>query len=194
MKKRKIILASIALLALFLIGGTMAYFTDTETVTNTFTLGNVDITLTEPSWVANNALGLMPGATVAKDPTITNVGASSAYVFLKVEEPCYGTSKVFNYTVNSAWSVVGTAGSCTGSGVNTIETVYAYGSTNMTELQTSTAAPALFSNVTVNGTLDGTAVTALTSGTIQMILTGYAIQKDNLASTTPASVWANFSS
>ena len=45
-----------------------------------------------------------------------------------------------------------------------------------------------------SGTADGTAVTALTSGTIQMVLTGYAIQKDNLASTTPASVWANFSS
>ena len=197
MNKRKILITAFALLTLFLIGGTMAYFTDTETVTNTFTLGNVDITLTEPNFVAANATGLMPGSVVAKNPIITNVGASSAYVFLKVTEPCYNTAKVFNYTLNSGWTVVGTAGSCSGSGVSTIDTVYAYSNgTAMTELPTSgtTATAALFDNVTINGNLDATAVNALSATTIQMVINAYAIQKDNLSSTAPGTVWTNFSS
>ena len=194
MKRRKIIIAAVALLTLFLIGGTMAYFTDTESVTNTFTLGNVNITLTEPNWVAANAEGLLPGAVVAKNPTINNVGASSAYVFLKVTEPCYATNKVFTYTVNSGWTTVGSAGVCSGTGTSTIETVYAYGGTNMTELQASNSTNALFDNVTVNGNLDSTAVSALSQSAIQIVVDAYAIQKDNLASANPSSVWANFSS
>ena len=35
----------VALAATAVIGGTLAYFTDTEEKTNTFTVGNVDITL-----------------------------------------------------------------------------------------------------------------------------------------------------
>ena len=50
MKRRKIIIASVVLLLVFVVGRTVAYFTDTESVTNTFTIGNVDITLTEPNW------------------------------------------------------------------------------------------------------------------------------------------------
>ncbi len=55
MKKRKIILTSLALALVLLIGGIAAYLTDaTQQETNTFTVGKVDITLSEPSWVAAN--------------------------------------------------------------------------------------------------------------------------------------------
>ncbi|MGN1019020.1 MAG: SipW-dependent-type signal peptide-containing protein [Aristaeellaceae bacterium] len=49
MSKRKIVLLASALcmVAILAIGGTLAYFTDTETKTNVFTTGNVDITLVE---------------------------------------------------------------------------------------------------------------------------------------------------
>ena len=50
MKKRKTIIAAVVLLLVFVVGRAVAYFTDTESVTNTFTIGNVDITLTEPNW------------------------------------------------------------------------------------------------------------------------------------------------
>lgn len=46
-KKLTAIALIVALLAVAVIGGTLAYFTDTEKATNTFTVGNVDITLIE---------------------------------------------------------------------------------------------------------------------------------------------------
>lgn len=86
MKKKIIALCLvIALAATAVIGGTLAYFTDTtEAKVNEFTVGNVDIDLTEPAWEGDATL--MPGVSYDKDPTIT-VGEKSqdAYVFLKLE-------------------------------------------------------------------------------------------------------------
>lgn len=86
MKKKIISLCLvIALAATAVIGGTLAYFTDTtEAKVNEFTVGNVDIDLTEPSWEGDATL--MPGVSYDKDPTIT-VGEKSqdAYVFLKLD-------------------------------------------------------------------------------------------------------------
>lgn len=75
----------VALIATAVIGGTLAYFTDTtKSQVNEFTVGNVNIDLTEPHW--KNDATLMPGVTYDKDPTIT-VGEKSqdAYVFLKMD-------------------------------------------------------------------------------------------------------------
>lgn len=84
MKKKIIALCLIvALAATAVIGGTLAYFTDTETVTNAFTVGNVNISLTEPSW--KGKANLMPGVDFAKDPTIkVEAGSMDSYVFLKL--------------------------------------------------------------------------------------------------------------
>lgn len=46
-KKITAVALVVALLAIALIGGTMAYFTDTKEATNTFTVGNVEIALLE---------------------------------------------------------------------------------------------------------------------------------------------------
>ena len=203
MKKRKIILAAVALLALFFIGGTMAYFTDTTTVTNTFTLGNVQISLSEPSYNENAALALMPGAEIDKDPTITNVGASPAYVFIKITEPCYNNQKIFTYTINAGWSIVGTAGTCVAStGVSTAATVYAYGtSAQMTELLTTSGndeTTALFDEVTLLNSLTQADVVALNEwdaingNDIKIVVDAYGIQSENLPASDSSSVWANF--
>lgn len=89
MKKKSILVAAIAvmLVAALVVGGTLAYFTDkTETVKNTFTVGNVAIDLKEPSWKENESHTLLPGASYAKDPTITvKEGSQDAYVFLKLD-------------------------------------------------------------------------------------------------------------
>lgn len=77
----------VALVATAVVGGTLAYFTDTtETATNTFKIGDVDITLDEPAWTLNDSHTLMPGKTFAKDPTITVAKDSQdCWVFMKVE-------------------------------------------------------------------------------------------------------------
>lgn len=84
--KKKIVTGGIAVaMAATLIGGmSLAYFTDTKTATNTFTLGNVTIELTEPHW-ENEGASLSPSVSYAKDPTITNTGSEDCYVRVKVE-------------------------------------------------------------------------------------------------------------
>ena len=86
--KKKIVSIALAaaLAATAIVGSSLAYFTDTEEKTNTFTVGNVDITLTEPNWGANISKDLIPGKTIPKDPTITvEADSETAYTFMKVE-------------------------------------------------------------------------------------------------------------
>ncbi len=60
------------------IGGTVAYLTDRETETNVFTVGNVEIELTEDF---EQGIKLLPGSVVEKTSTIKNVGDNDAWVF-----------------------------------------------------------------------------------------------------------------
>ena len=212
MKKNKTYLAAVVLLLVFVVGGAIAYFTDTETKTNTFTIGNVDITLTEPSWsttdtnsnnVPDAAENLMPGQTVTKDPTINNVSTKNdAYVFAKVEVPCTTETtpqELFTYTVNSGWTELTVTNelpvACTSGGTATH--VYYYGTNgtlttlvkavdSSTPTSTSTA---VFSSVTLRNTLTGNE--GLT-GNKNVVVTGYGIQTEGFTNSTPAQVWAQF--
>jgi len=209
MKKERTIIAAVILLLVFVIGGAVAYFTDTKSVTNVFTIGDVEIELTEPSWVTtdenhNNvpdaAESRTPGQTIAKDPTIDNVGTNDAYIFAKVEAPCTTDAtpkELFTYTINSGW-ILKTDGSCTGDSAKTVTRIYAYASGTaaegtMTTLKKSDPAIVLFNNVTVNTAITGDEE-GLT-GNKNIVVTGYAIQKDGINATTPNAVWtaASFS-
>ena len=87
-KKRFVaILLCMTLVALAAIGATFAYLTDTKTVDNTFTMGNVAIKLDETNVndptgdrVTSNEYNVYPGAVVTKDPIVHNVGANAAYI------------------------------------------------------------------------------------------------------------------
>lgn len=70
MKKKIIVLAIVACLALTAIAGaSLAYFTDTEEAENVFTSGKVDITLNEV--FDEETAQLIPGVDIEKDVTIT---------------------------------------------------------------------------------------------------------------------------
>lgn len=86
MKKKLIAaIASACLTAALGVGITLAYYTSvSEAAVNTFTVGNVNIDLLEPDWKPEDGRNLMPGAEVAKNPFITNIGASAGYMMLKV--------------------------------------------------------------------------------------------------------------
>lgn len=97
LKKAALLLCSAVLLVCISIGATVAYLTSTATVTNTFTVGNVAITMDEtkvdengtPIQGANrvqaNTYKLMPGHTYTKDPTIHVSNTSEeAYLGVKV--------------------------------------------------------------------------------------------------------------
>ena len=87
-KKRIVaILLCVTLVALAAIGATFAYLTDTKTVNNTFTMGNVAIKLDETNVndptgdrVTSNAYSVYPGAVVTKDPIVHNTGKNAAYI------------------------------------------------------------------------------------------------------------------
>lgn len=87
---KKILTAGVAaaLAVTAVVGGTLAYFTDTQTAKNTFTVGNVEITLTEPGWEESgeaDGASVYAGEPLAKDPTVENVGANPCFVRIKVE-------------------------------------------------------------------------------------------------------------
>ncbi len=105
MNKKKTVIAAAVLALVVLVGGILAYFTDTEENVNVFTIGNVDITLTEAGWTEGSfvndvwtagtsgeysrdeAQNLTPNAVIPKAPIVTNVGSNDAYVFVKVTVP-----------------------------------------------------------------------------------------------------------
>ncbi|MDD6320000.1 MAG: SipW-dependent-type signal peptide-containing protein [Oscillospiraceae bacterium] len=77
--------------------GTMAYLTSTDEVTNTFTVGKVDIELDETDVkidgtkdsddrVKSNDYHLLPGHEYIKDPTVhVKADSENSYIFVKVE-------------------------------------------------------------------------------------------------------------
>lgn len=104
MKKNKLIALSAAaiLSATAVIGGTMAYFTDTEEATNTFTVGEVKIDLDESNgegavddayqeWLKDQTLIPTTDAqkenTIAKIVTIKNTGVNDAYLWAEAWIP-----------------------------------------------------------------------------------------------------------
>lgn len=82
-KKIAIVLASTALIASLVIGGTLAYLTDTDTKTNTFTMGDVDIRLDEV-WNPQDGVDVVPGDSFTKRPTVVAVDGDS-YMRIKME-------------------------------------------------------------------------------------------------------------
>lgn len=86
MNKKLITAASIALAACVAIGGTIAYLTaETDTITNTFTVGDVNVTLTEENAVDNaQSFKVTPGVPVEKKADVSVVpGSEEAYIFVE---------------------------------------------------------------------------------------------------------------
>lgn len=76
---------SAALIVCATVAGTLAWLTDkTEPVVNTFTVGDINITLTESE---NLDLKMVPGKDISKDPKVTvKAGSEACWLFVKVEK------------------------------------------------------------------------------------------------------------
>ena len=100
--KKKIVTSClvVALLVVGIVGASLAYFTDQDNATNTFTVGNVDIDLIESNAVKDKTLPddftqgktLMPGTqtdgnAVSKIVTVKNTGENDAYVWVDIKVP-----------------------------------------------------------------------------------------------------------
>ena len=109
MKKKSFLMAAIAvmLVAVLVVGGTLAYFTDTKSATNTFTMGNVSIDLKEQQKGENGLepfeqnKQLVPGKSndgnaVSKIVTVTNTSKdNAAWVWVELKIPAYLVSNEY---------------------------------------------------------------------------------------------------
>ena len=195
MKKKILALTLVFALALALgIGGTVAWLTaQTSPVVNTFTVGDINITLAETG-TTNNAKNytFVPGDTLAKDPKVTvTAGSEDCYLFVKVEEAnntATGlTGKVINWSVDAGTDPASTwvpVPEHQGYWYRTVPAVAA--DTTVNDL------PSFYvlkdNQVTVNEEVTKDMVTGLTANKPTITVTAAAVQKDNVADVTAA--WA----
>ena len=102
----KKIIATVGACALCLglgVAGTLAWLTDkTESVKNTFTTSNVDITLTETT---GSNYQMIPGFTITKDPKVTVIaGSEDCYLFVKLEKSANYSNYLEDYEIANGWS------------------------------------------------------------------------------------------
>ena len=102
--------AFVAILALVLAlgcaaGGTFAWLVATTgTVTNTFTYGDINITLTEDHPADRNAK-IIPGIDIEKDPKVTVLANSEAcWLFVKVEKTGTFADGKVRYGIADGWT------------------------------------------------------------------------------------------
>ena len=113
-KKALLTVLCALLLVVASVMGTLAYLQDSESVTNTFTVGNVDIMLDEADLSTpaaddrtedGNSYKIYPGQTYTKDPTVTVLeGSDESYVRMIVTitdladvKAVFGTDPTTNY-------------------------------------------------------------------------------------------------
>lgn len=87
MKKKIIVLLSVLAAFAIIAAGTYAYFTANDSATNTFTMGNVKIDLTETAWDNQNNTAMnnvVPGREISKNPNVKNIGNNDAYIRVNV--------------------------------------------------------------------------------------------------------------
>ena len=177
MKKKIVICAlSIAVIICCAVGGTFAWLTtQTGEVRNTFTIGNIDITLAETT----SDFKMIPGETIAKDPVVTvKANSEACWLFVKVTESD-NLDDFITYTVDSGWTAL------TGvSGVYYRE-VAAVSADSSFDVLTGNA-------VTVKDTVTKTMMDALTDNTLPTLtFKAYAIQKSGFD--TVEAAWAKVS-
>lgn len=91
-KQRKFVFwaASLLLTGALAAGGTLAYLTDKDTVTNKFVVGKVDIVGREPAYSPDpdgKTNKIVPTQVIPKDPRIENTGKNDSYVYMDVSIP-----------------------------------------------------------------------------------------------------------
>lgn len=109
MKKKIAALVAIAMIFGCAVGGTLAWLmADTNTVTNTFTTSDVDITLTETKGTLtsedNRSYQMVPGNVIEKDPTVTvEANSEDCWLFVEISESS-NLDTFITYEVAGGWT------------------------------------------------------------------------------------------
>lgn len=104
MKKKALALVlALTLLVAGIVGGTLAWLTDqTAEVKNTFTVGDINIGLTETT----TDYKMVPGNTIAKDPTVTvKANSEACWLFVQVTEST-DLKDFITYAIAEGWTAL----------------------------------------------------------------------------------------
>ena len=101
MKKKVLSIVAVVLVLCCAIGGTLAWLTDkTASVKNTFTVGDINIELTETT----TNYKMVPGNTISKDPKVTvKANSEACWLFVKVEKSANFDS-FMTYDMADGWT------------------------------------------------------------------------------------------
>ena len=176
MKTKKLVTAVAVVLVLCMtVAGSLAWLFDTtDEVVNTFTVGHVDIDLTETT----ENYKMIPGETIAKDPEVTvKAGSEASWVFVEAV-PSNNLATYIDYTIADGWTKL-----------DSVDNVF----------YREVAAPdadqvfAVLENdqVTVKGTVTNDQMTAAETDKPTLTFKAYAIQKSGFDTATAA--WAEVS-
>ena len=170
-----VVMLALVLMVGCAVGGTLAWLVaKTDPVVNTFTYGDINITLTEDT---GSNYKIIPGVDIAKDPKVTvEAGSEACWLFVKVDEENWPTFKEANsetkkvsYTLADGWTALPNV---TGVYYRKVNAVSA--DTNFEVLEGN--------KVTVSENLTKAEVNSISAG-IQpkLTFTAYAVQKDGIA-------------
>ena len=195
-KTKALVLALCAvLLVVTTVFVTMAFLTSEDSVQNTFTVGEVTISLDEldvddsdnDGFTTDrdkaNEYKLIPGKTYTKDPTI-HVGAKSepCYLFVKVENGLVNAEADGNTTIakqmeNKGWFPV-----------NGTEDVYYCGTVTTISAVNGGQDKVVFNEFTIDDSVEADDLVKYADKEIKV--TAYAIQAEGFEKTDIASIWA----
>lgn len=197
-QKLILLIASLTLVLCTVIGGTLAWIiTKTEPVVNTFTYGDINITLEETDTNRDgdnnpntNTYSMIPGNAISKDPIITfKANSENAWLFVELEKTA-NFDNFMTYEIADGWTALNGV-----DGVFYREVSKADSDVEFTVLKGDNANP--YGKINVKGEVTKEQLNALdangTSNYPQLIVTAYAVQRDTNI-TTAADAWAKIPS
>ena len=175
MKKKVLSIVAVVLVLCCAIGGTLAWLTDkTGPVKNTFTVGDINIELTETT----KDYKMVPGNTIAKNPKVTvKANSEACWLFVKVEKSANFDS-FMTYEMADGWTALPNV-----TGVYYREVAATTAATDFSVLKDN--------QVKVLDTVTKTMLEAAKTDAPTLTFTAYAVQKDNVTSVTDAWEKAN---
>ncbi|MEG1501092.1 MAG: TasA family protein [Clostridiales bacterium] len=170
MKKRNIIFVLLAMVMVvgISVGGTFAYLTDKDQAQNVFTIGEVNVELTETEWVPGDAQDLTANAVVAKNPVVKNIGKNPCLVRAKVTQSPSDIPVKYGHMVNGNFV----------EGINanwSLDNDYYYYKGGNTALAVNGSTEPIFTHVKI-----GNVVEANSKATFNIDIIVEAIQDNNL--------------
>lgn len=178
-RRNRRILMTVCLLALVMVvsvGGTIAWLTaQTAPVVNTFTVGNIDIDLTETT---GESYKMVPGNDISKDPKVTvEAGSEACWLFVKIEK-ANNPDNFITYTIADGWTALADV-----TGVYYREVPATTVNTDFAVLKDNKVT---VKDTVTKGDMDALKPTSVPKPTLTF--TAYACQKDNVADA--ATAWA----